>query len=338
MAQRDQAAGGVVRSHQPRSWLRKHTHSPALAHLRLLLDVEPDSFHFRQYDFRRKHPIRDGFGVRELVATHCLVERQRPVSRAHQAPEVAPDPKPIAQVPRDRAQVCTAAASDLDASDRVRASLKVEQRGGVDLHLARGGPRGLAFARERVSPLALHLHRRVRRRLLKDATREGRQRGFDIGGYDGARVAHRLRLRLGVVCLGHEAEMDVGDVRLRQLQGELGKTGRRLEEDRQHAGRKRVERAGVTHTTGPGEAPQPVHDCEGSLAGAFVEVENPGPKSRSVSAGTRWQGWPPWQPTVPTSWPPPSPFRSRRRRPGCGLHPRTKHTGRRRPPHRGCGR
>ena len=215
-----------MRSHQPRSWLRKHTHSPALAHLRLLLDVEPDSFHFRQYDFRRKHPIRDGFGVRELVATHCLVERQRPVSRAHQAPEVAPDPKPIAQVPRDRAQVCTAAASDLDASDRVRASLKVEQRGGVDLHLARGGPRGLAFARERVSPLALHLHRRVRRRLLKDATREGRQGGFDIG------TSFRTSLAPLQSGVKHEEQMEFsGDRRLQRLRPRLARAvghGRRF--------------------------------------------------------------------------------------------------------------
>ena len=65
----------------------------------------------------------------------------------------------------------------------------------------------------------------------------------------------------------------------KKLQGELGETGRRLEQDWQHAGRQGVQRAGVTHTAGSCKTPEPIHDGEGSLAGAFVEVQDAGRES-----------------------------------------------------------
>ena len=38
-------------------------------------------------------------------------------------------------------------------------------------------------------------------------------------------------------------------------------------------------RAGVTHAAGSCKTPEPIHDGEGSLAGAFVEVQDPGRES-----------------------------------------------------------
>jgi len=63
MPQGDQAAGQVVGSDQPRSRLREDANRASLAHHGLLLDVELDPLHVRQYDFGRKQPAAAGIAA-----------------------------------------------------------------------------------------------------------------------------------------------------------------------------------------------------------------------------------------------------------------------------------
>ena len=110
----------------------------------------------------------------------------------------------------------------------------------------------MTLAGKGVGPFALDFDCGVRGRLLEDSAGEGCKRRFDLGRSDRAGVADRLGFSLGVVGFGDVPQMDIRDIGLGQLEGELGQPRRRLEEDRQHARGQRVECPRVTHAAGSG--------------------------------------------------------------------------------------
>ena len=276
MSEGDEAALGVMRPQRAWPRLGHHAHRAALSHLRLLLDVELHPLHLGQYDLRRKQQVRDRLRRRQPVGTHRAVEDERSIRGAHQAPQITADPQPLAEVARDRPEVGAAAAAHLDAGDRPRTRLKIEEGRRIHLDLARGRPDRLACPREPVGAFAFELYRRVRGRLLKDAACEGRQSGRQVVGGQMARIGHGLRIGFSVVGRRHEPEMDVGEVGLRQLQCELGQARRRLEQDRQHPGGQGVKRSGVPNPSRAGQPAQAVDHRERGLAGGLVEIEYAG--------------------------------------------------------------
>ena len=68
--------------------------------------------------------------------------------------------------------------------------------------------------------------------------------------------------------------MDVGDIRFGQAVRELGEARRRFEQDGQHTGRERIERAGVAYAMRPSEVAKPPDDLKGRLPRGLVDVED----------------------------------------------------------------
>ena len=159
MTERDEASISVVRAHQPRSWFGEDSHRAALSHLRLLLHIEPDPLHLGQYDFRRKQPVAHRIGRDELVNAHRVVDGQLAVRLAHQPSEIPADPKPLAEVARDRTKVRAASTANLDARNRSRPGLEVNEGCSVNLHLACCGSRQLATSSQHVGAFAVDLDR-----------------------------------------------------------------------------------------------------------------------------------------------------------------------------------
>src|SRR6266478_8312259 len=125
--------------------------------------------------------------------------------------------------------------------------------------------------------------------------------------------------------------MDVGDISLRKLLGEIGEARRGFEEYREHAGRQRIERATVAHAMRAGQVTKPAHDLEGRLTSGFVDVEDAGAETWALSGSLRRHQSPPWPPSAPNAPPLPSASRSRRPPPVCA---RPRRTSRRRRLHR----
>src|SRR4029077_7283751 len=96
------------------------------------------------------------------------VEGQRSVGGADKAAEIRAHAELYTQVAGDRAEIGPAAAADLDPRDGFSAWREVDDRRRVDLDLTCRRPRHLAAPRQTVGTCAGYLHRRVRRRLLRD--------------------------------------------------------------------------------------------------------------------------------------------------------------------------
>src|SRR6266850_4180061 len=82
--QRDQAAAGVVSSDQSRAWLGQNSHGAALPDQCLLLHVELDPLHVRQYDFGRKDRKSTRLNSSHLVisyAVFCLKKKKTIISQ-----------------------------------------------------------------------------------------------------------------------------------------------------------------------------------------------------------------------------------------------------------------
>src|SRR5260370_3218893 len=132
--------------------------------------------------------------------------------------------------------------------------------------------------------------------------------------------------------------MNVGDISLRELMGEVGEARRGFEEDGQHASRQRIERASMAHAMRARQVAKSTDDLEGRLTSGFVDVEDAGYKTRLVSVSLRRHRSPPWPPSAPNAPPLPSVSRSRPPPPVYGRH---RVRSRRGPPHRtrhGCAR
>src|SRR5665811_1581392 len=99
-----------------------------------------------------------------------------------------------------------------------------------------------------VGALAVDFDRGESGWLLEDPSRESFEGRLDVTRRQRARIPDGFALGLGVVGRGGKAQVDVGDVRFREPQGELGETRCRLEEDREHAGGEWVEGAGMADT------------------------------------------------------------------------------------------
>src|SRR2546421_8384777 len=103
MAERDKATISVMGSQRARLRFGEHAHRAALAHLRLLLDVEANPFHVRQYDLRRKQPVHHLGRCFEVLELHRFLDRQGSVCSADKASEITADTKALAEVAGDRA-------------------------------------------------------------------------------------------------------------------------------------------------------------------------------------------------------------------------------------------
>ena len=114
----------------------------------------------------------------------------------------------------------------------------------VDLHRSRLQLDDLARARQIVGAVAVDLDGGVRRRRLQDLAGEARQQRLD-GRPRGAQLAGLRRSALGIVGVGAGAPAHGEAVVLGAVDGVGHGLGRLAERDRQHAGRQRVERAGV---------------------------------------------------------------------------------------------
>ena len=224
MAEGNQPAAGVVSPDQARPGLWQDADRPALPDHRLLFHIEPDPLHVRQYDFGRKQQAAHVISRRQRLHLHCGFDEQRTVGGAHEPAEVASNAKLLAEVARNRAQIGPAAAPDLNASHRFGTGVEAQHPRLVDLDLACVRPGLLAPSRELVSALAVDLDRRESGWLLEDPARECFEGSFDITGRQRAWVADGFALGLGVVGRCRKAQVDVGDICLRESKGELGES------------------------------------------------------------------------------------------------------------------
>src|SRR5712692_10484880 len=326
---------------ESRAWLAEHAHGTALADHRLLLDVEAYALHVRQYDFGRQKSTANVLGAGLRLDCHRCFDRKRAVRGADESAKVASHPQPAAQVAGDGAQVGPAPTADLYPRDRQGSGGEVKHASLVHLHFPGRRLRLFAAAREPVCALAVYLDRGESGRFLEDAPREMRKRLSDIVDGQAARIALRLLLRFGVVGSGRKAQVDVGDVCLGKLMGEIGEAGRGFEKDGQHTGGQRIKRARVADAMRAGQVSEPSHDSEGRVARGLVDIEDAAYELRSappVRASLRRHGSPPWPPTAPSV--PHRPWASRSLPPqrGCGPLPRTLRTMPPRPPLRDCAR
>src|SRR5260370_8366500 len=135
------------------------------------------------------------------------------------------------------------------------------------------------------------------------------QRFADVPDSECARSGARFRVGFSIVGRGREAEMNVGDISLRELMGEVGEARRGFEEDGQHASCQRIERASMAHAMRARQVAKSPDDLEGRLTSGFVDVEDAGYKTRLVSVSLRRHRSPPWPPSAPNPplLPPPPP-------------------------------
>src|SRR5438270_6513731 len=98
-------------TNRTRPRLREHAHCAPLADLRLLLDVELDPLHLRQYDFRRKQPVAERVGGGKCVNRHRISDGEGAIRGADEASQIASDAQALANVPCNRAEIRTAPAA-----------------------------------------------------------------------------------------------------------------------------------------------------------------------------------------------------------------------------------
>jgi hypothetical protein len=126
----------------------------------------------------------------------------------------------------------------------------------VHRHLHRRRRHRLAATREPMGAHAADFLGGVGRRRLRDLAAKCAQRGLDILARDRHRDRFARRLSEAIVGIRRHAQPHLGLIALR-IAGQEPREPRRLaEHERQHAGRHRIERAGVTDAR---YAQQPPH-------------------------------------------------------------------------------
>ena len=175
------------------------------------------------------------------------------MARRRERVEVGAAAERRAEVGGERADVGAGAALHADRRHRVRPGLEALDGEALDVHGAGRALHLLAAAGEIVEAPAADAQRAHHRRDLLDVADEAGRGGVDLlaGHRQRATVEHRAGR---VERARRDAEHDVAPVDLRAVLEVAQQPGDPPEPDEQHAGRVRVERAGVPDTALPVDA------------------------------------------------------------------------------------
>src|SRR3954470_1732880 len=213
----------------------------------------------------------------ELVEGPRLGQGEGTDRGAPQRLEVTPDAEVRAEVAGQRADVGAGRALDdgvdLDVVVFVPDAEDVEA---VDGDRPRRDDDVLAGADAGVGALAVDLDGAHRARHLLDVAGQLLDAGGDVVVGDGFRVRRRENLALGVVGRGAAAEAEGGQVGLAVQREVAEQLGGALDAEHQHAGRHRVERAGVPDLAGAHDPAGTGDDVVRRHAGGLVDDHETG--------------------------------------------------------------
>ena len=159
----------------------------------------------------------------------------------------------------------------------------------MDRDLARRELDGLARPRERVGPAAADLDRAVGRRALRDRAGQPGECRLDRLARRGRSVGRR-QLALEVVGRRRRAEADRRAIGLPIAQVVFDDPRRVAQEDRQHAGRERIERAAMPDPFGRGQPADERDDVVRGRAGRLGDDEDAVEARDPATSGPRSAG------------------------------------------------
>jgi len=228
--------------------------------------------HRRERGLERNHAgFVDVFG--EILEPARGSRREGPDRGAAQRGAVAAGAERKAEVAREAAHIEALARPDRHRRDR---PLVLQERDLVHRHLAGRKIGRRVVARERVRALAADMHRAERRRLLHDLAEEPGERPLDRLARGRRRHRDLAALALAVVGGGERREVDIGLVALLRRHEEFDRLRRAAERDHEHAGRQRVERAGVARLRAARAAARDLDGAHRAHAEVLVEDEDAG--------------------------------------------------------------
>src|SRR5262245_1769600 len=276
LADTEQDAGSTVNPDEAAaSRGRNHAYRLTVDEHRRTVVVEPDDRPSGQCRLGRLHPgpeVRSSGG--ELAPRHGVVEAEGADPAAHEILDHAAAPERGTDVGREHKYVCSFATDDTHGRPRARDVLDGDR---PDDHLAGRSLDLDALAGQLVQAAPLVVDRRIHRRHLFDAADEGtahlfeaRHRDLRDRSLDHDAAAHVARIR-------RQPKPDRREILLVLLDQVRRELRRLADEDRQHAGRVGIERAGVPDTADAQTTARDRDDVERGHPRPLVDDQDSGP-------------------------------------------------------------